>query len=169
MKAMPFLGIVGASLYFKFVAFLLALAFGFLFLYLFPKRVEGMSKIISSFPWKSLGVGVLTPIVFSLIVAFLAVSLVGIPFIFILLPIFLLLVYFAKIFTAFFVGRKILGPKKSWGWALLVGIAIYYALSLILVINGIIAFFFICLGLGAFVLDQKSRRRNLAKSPAKKR
>jgi len=52
---------------------------------------------------------------------------------------------------------------------LLVGIAIYYALSLILVINGIIAFFFICLGLGAFVLDQKSRRRNLAKSPAKKR
>jgi len=116
-----------------------------------------------------LGVGVLTPIVFSLIVAFLAVSLVGIPFIFILLPIFLLLVYFAKIFTAFFVGRKILGPKKSWGWALLVGIAIYYALSLILVINGIIAFFFICLGLGAFVLDQKSRRRNLAKSPAKKR
>ncbi len=169
MKAMPFLGIVGVSLYFKFVGFLLALAFGFLFLYFFPKRVEGMVKIIGSRPWVSLGMGVLTPILFALIVIFLAISLVGIPFILILLPLFFLLVYFAKIFTAFFVGRKILGTKKSWGWALLVGITIYYVLSLILVINGIAAFAFTALGLGAFVLDQKSRRQNLAKSPAKKK
>jgi len=169
MKTMPFLGIAGVSLYFKFVAFLLALAFGLIFLYFFPKRVECMVKIIGSRPWMSLGTGVLTPIVFALIVVFLTVSLVGIPFIFILLPLFLLLVYFAKIFTAFFVGRKILGTKKGWGWALLVGITIYYLLSLILVINGIVAFVFIALGLGAFVLDQKSRRQNLAKSSAKKK
>jgi len=32
-----------------------------------------------------------------------------------------------------------------------------------------VAFVFIALGLGAFVLDQKSRRQNLAKSSAKKK
>jgi hypothetical protein len=169
MKTIPFWGIAGVSLYFKFVAFLLALGFGFLFLYFFPKRVEGMTKIIGSRPWLTLGVGILTPLVFVLTIIVLAISLIGIPFIFILFPIFLLLVYFAKIFTAFFVGRKILGPKKSWGWALLVGITIYYILSLIIVINGITAFAFIALGLGAFVLDQKYRRRTLAKSSVKKR
>ncbi|MCJ7804331.1 polymer-forming cytoskeletal protein [Patescibacteria group bacterium] len=169
MGAMPFLGMIGASLYLKFVAFLLALGFGFLFLYFFPKRVEGMVKIISCCPWKNLGIGVLTPIIFSLMVVFLAVSLIGIPFIFIVFPIFLLLLYFAKIFTAFFVGRKILGVKKSWGWALLVGLLIYYLLSLIWVINGIAAFFFIFIGLGAFILDQKYRRQGTVKFSAKKR
>ena len=169
MKAMSFLGIVGASLYFKLVAFLLALAFGFLFLYLFPKRVEGITKMIGCCPWKSLGVGVLTPVVFSLIVVFLAVSLVGIPFILVLLPLFLILLYFAKIFTAFFVGRKILGAKKSWGLSLLVGLLIYYLLSLIWVINGIVAFFFIFIGLGAFILDQKCCRQETVKSSAKKK
>lgn len=169
IKAMSFLGIVGVSLYFKLVAFLLALGFGFLFLYLFPKRVEGITKMIGCCPWKSLGIGVLTPIIFSLVVAFLAVSLVGIPFIFVLLPLFLLLLYFAKIFTAFFVGRKILGQKKSWGLSLLVGLLIYYLLSLIWVINAFISFFFIFIGIGAFILDQKYRRQVVVKSSAKKK
>jgi len=169
MKAISFLGIAGIGLYFKFISFLLALGFGFLFLYLFPKRVEGITKMIGCCLWKSLGIGVLTPIIFSLIVIFLAVSLVGIPFILVLLPLFLILLYFAKIFTAFFVGRKILGSKKSWGLSLLVGLLIYYLLSLIWVINGLVAFFFVFIGLGAFILDQKCCRRETIKSSAKKK
>ena len=153
-----FLGLAGFALWLKFMAFLLALGFGFLFLYFFPKRVEGMAKIIGSHFWLSLGVGVLIPIIFSLVVIFLAVSLVGIPFIFIVGPIFFLLVYFAKIFTAFFFGRKILGAKKSWGWALVVGLLIYYFLGMIPIINGLTSFVFITVGLGAFILDQKSLR-----------
>jgi len=159
-KAMPlFFGLAGIALWFKIMAFLLALGFGLLFFYFFPRRVESMAKIIGQRPWACLGWGVLAPFIFVFAIIFLALTLIGIPLIFVLLPLFGLLLYFAKLFTAFFLGRKILGGKKAWGWALLVGLLIYYLLGLVLFLNGLVGFVFTALGLGAFILDQKNLRK----------
>lgn len=158
-RLMPiFFGFYGLALIFKFFALLLAFGFGFLFFYFFPKRIEKMTKIIEAHFWKSLGIGVITLMIFILLTILLLISLIGIPFIFIAFPLFGLLIYFSKLFTSFFVGRRILGPKKNWIWSLIIGLLIYYVLSMIPVINGLTSFVFITVGLGAFILDQKSLR-----------
>lgn len=160
------LGITGIKLYLKFFSFVVSLILGLLFLYLFPKRVEGINKILTSRPWGSLGVGLLTMILFPVALLLLAITIVGIPLMLLVIPVFAFLVYFSKIFTSLVVGRWLLlrfEIKKSWNWALLVGLIIYYLLRLILVIGPITAFVFTTIGLGAFVLDQKSLRRTRAK------
>ncbi|MCX6725911.1 MAG: hypothetical protein NT052_01160 [Candidatus Shapirobacteria bacterium] len=159
-KMIPvFFGLYGLGLYFAFVSILMALVFGLIFLYFFSKRMENMAVIIRTRFWACLGWGLLMPIIFLFIIIFLAISLVGIPFIFIVLPLFGVLIYFAKIFTAFALGRRILGEKKAWGWVLALGLLIYFALGLIWGINGIAGCVFTTVGLGAFFLDQKSRRQ----------
>lgn len=159
-KIMPvFFGLYGFGLYLKFVSVIMALVFGLIFLYFFSKRMENMAVIIRSRFWACLGWGLLMPIIFLFVIIFLAISLVGIPFIFIALPLFGVLIYFAKIFTAFALGRRILGEKKAWGWVLALGLLIYFGLGLIWGINGIAGCIFTAVGLGAFFLDQKSRRQ----------
>ena len=159
-RMMPlFFGLYGLGLYFAFVSILMALVFGLIFLYFFSKRMENMAVIIRTRFWACLGWGLLMPIIFLFVIIFLAISLIGIPFIFIVLPLFGVLIYFAKIFTAFALGRRILGEKKAWGWVLALGLLIYFALSLIWGINGIAGCVFTAVGLGAFFLDQKSRRQ----------
>ncbi len=154
------MGFYGIGLYFKFVSVLIVLIFGLFYLYFFPKRVKSMVQIVGSKFWLSLGLGVLTPIIFSLLVVFLAISLLGIPLIFIILPIFVILVWLSKLFVAFFVGSKILNKfdkSKGLGWALLVGLVVYYLLQMIPFISGLAGFVFTAVGLGAFVIDQKLR------------
>ncbi len=157
------MGFYGIGLYFKFVSVLIALVFGLFYLYFFPKRVKSMVQIVGSKFWLSLGLGVLTPIIFSLLVVFLVVSLVGIPIIFVVLPIFVILVWLSKLFVAFFVGSKILNKfdkNKGLGWALLVGLVVYYLLQMIPFVSGLAGFVFTAAGLGAFVIDQKLRRQS---------
>jgi len=43
------------------------------------------------------------------------------------------------------------------GWALLVGLVVYYLLQMIPFISGLAGFVFTAVGLGAFVIDQKLR------------
>lgn len=157
------MGFYGIGLYFKFVSVLIALIFGLLDLYFFPKRVKSVVQIIGNKFWLSLGLGVLTPIIFGLLVVFLAISLIGIPIIFVILPIFVILVWLSKLFVAFFVGSKILNKfdkDKGLGWALLVGLVVFYLLQMIPFISGLTGFVFTVVGLGAFVIDQKLRRQS---------
>ncbi|HUV42959.1 MAG TPA: polymer-forming cytoskeletal protein [Patescibacteria group bacterium] len=147
--------------YIKLSAFIIAFLFGLVFLYLFPKRIEAITKILKNRPWPSLGAGFLALILFVPSVILLAISLIGIPLILIFIPVFLFLIYFSKIFTALCLGREVLfrfNSKKSQVWALLIGLLIYYFLRLIPIVSPIIAFGFISAGLGAFLLDQKSLR-----------
>ncbi len=160
------LGIAKIKLYLNFFSFVISLIFGLVFLYFFPKRIEGINKILTSRSWGSLGVGLLTVILFPMALVFLTITIIGIPFMLLLIPLFTFLVYFSKIFASFVVGRKLLlrfEMKKSWNWALLVGLIVYYLLRLVPVISPIAGFAFTTLGLGAFVLDQKSLRRKQEK------
>jgi len=157
-----FMGVIGISFYLRFMALLIAIGLGLLFLYLFPKRTKGVIEVIQKRPWVSLGVGVLTPIIFAFSMIFLTISIIGIPFLFILIPLFALVIYFSKIFVAFFIGNKILSNtkiKNPLGWGLAIGLAIYYILTILPIIGGITSFAFITIGLGAFVLDVKTSRR----------
>ena len=137
-------------------------ALGFAFIYIFPKRSEAIVKVLASRPWMSLGVGFLAMILFVPLLIFLAISIIGIPLILFLIPLFLFLLYFAKIFAALCTGQwlfKRYKIKKDRNWALLTGLVVYYLLKLIPIISPMTAFAFVTLGLGAFILDQKALRQ----------
>jgi len=151
----------GAGLWLSFSSFILSFLLGWGFLRIFPKRNEEMVKILTSHPWQSLGVGFLTMILFPLGLVLLAMTIIGLPFVLMLIPLFLFLLYFSKIFVAIGTGRWILNRfeiKKSWSWALLVGLAAYYLLRQIPFISPAVALAFTVLGLGVFILDQKRLR-----------
>lgn len=140
----------------------ISFALGFVFLYVFPKRSEAIVKVLATRPWMSLGVGFLAMILFVPLLIFLAISIIGIPLILFLTPLFLFLLYFAKIFAALCTGQWLFRRykiKKNWNWALLAGLVVYYLLKLIPIISPMTAFAFVTLGLGAFLLDQKALRK----------
>jgi len=156
------LGITGIKLYLKFFSFVVSLILGLIFLYLFPKRAQGVSKILTSRPWGSLGVGLLTIILFPLALVLLVITIIGIPLMLLVIPVFAFLVYFSIIFTSICLGAfilKRLAWKKSLNWALLIGLVVYSLLRMIPFIGPIFGFGFATAGLGAFILDQKSLRR----------
>jgi hypothetical protein len=137
-------------------------ALGFAFLYVFPKRSEAIVKVLATRPWVSLGVGFLAMILIVPLIVFLAISLIGIPLILFLIPLFLFFLYFAKIFAALCTGQwlfKRFKVKKGWNWALLTGLVVYYLLKSIPFISPMTALAFTTLGLGAFLLDQKALRK----------
>lgn len=156
---------------FKIFNFIISLALGLIFINLFPQRAERVVKTLESRSWTSLGVGILTPIIFGLVMILLAVTIIGIPLVILLSFLFVFLVYFSKIFAVLCTGKKIL---HSLNWnngqtrALFVGLLVYYLLRIISVTSFLTAFVFTAFGLGAFFLDQKShfqasRSKNLEK------
>lgn len=149
--------------FFAFTSFILNLILGLLFISFFPKRAAGMIKTLASRPWASLGVGILTPIIFGLAMVLLTISLVGIPLMLILLLLFSFLVYFSKIFTILFLGDKFL--NRSYVWSFSVGLLVYYLLKLVAPggLMTLISLIMTSFGLGAFVLDQKSLRQRPSK------
>ncbi len=149
---------LGLKVFFNFVGLLFSLVLGLIYFSLFPKRAQGILEMIGSKPWISLGLGILTLILFPIVLVILAVSLIGIPLLLILIPLFLFFLYMAKIFTAFYLGRRLLSRSDLF-WPLLAGLVIYYLLSLVPVIGGLTTFAFMTIGLGAFILDLKSLRR----------
>jgi hypothetical protein len=77
-------------------------------------------------------------------------TIVGIPLAILLTMVYLVLIYFAKIWVGYFFGRKLLLKLKMGerrGWALVVGLFIYYVLNT-LFFGWLISFLIIIAGLG---------------------
>jgi hypothetical protein len=157
----------GVNLLLSFFGFVIAFVLGFVFAKLFPKRVEGINKVLAARFWGSLGVGFLILVLFLPVVILLTITIVGIPLLLLLLPLFGFLVYFAKIFTALYLGNRFLGG--SYTKTLFAGLLVYYILKMIPVVSPITTFVFTTTGLGAFALDQKALRQTPKKSPPSKK
>jgi len=150
-----------ANVSLKTFSFVVALIFGLLFVFLFPNRAQGVTKVLETRYWRSLGVGILAIILFIPALILLTISIIGIPLIFLFAPLFAFLVYFSKIFASLCLGGRILqrtSLKKSQAWALVLGLVIYYLLRLIPIVSPLVAFVFAVFGLGAFLLYLNSLR-----------
>jgi hypothetical protein len=151
----------GAGLWLSFSSLILSFLLGLGFLYVFPKRGEAIVKVLTSRPWQSLGAGFLTLILIPVGMVFLMLTIIGIPLALMLVPLYILLLYFSKIFAALCTGQWVLNRwevKKGLNWALLIGLIIYYLLRQLPVISPMVIFAFTTLGFGAFILDQKALR-----------
>lgn len=152
---------------------------GLLVAWLYPRLLSGSGETLKIRPWASLGVGVLTGIVFWLLMPVLAALLFAVVILFglfsiggLFIPALLIMVlilmvlslaflisgsYFSKLIISQVIGQLILGGFKSpaanhrfWPW--LLGLVIFIVLRSIPFVGWIVNILAVLFGLGAFVL-----------------
>jgi hypothetical protein len=154
MVAFSSIKIVGA-----FIGFVTAIIFGILFIYLLPNYSTNVVKTINSKFWKNLGVGFLTTILTPILFIVLLITVIGMPFSFLLIFSYLILAYFAKIFISMAIGQKVFkylkAKNSSTVWAFIVGLFVYCLISLIPLIGGVFSFLAMLFGIGALLITKK--------------
>jgi hypothetical protein len=83
-----------------------------------------------------------------------AITLVGIPASLMLLAVYLIAIYMAKVWVGAFLGQIVLKPavasKSDWLLGLLVGLLMLTIIGFIPYLGGLVRLGVVCLGLGAF-------------------
>lgn len=142
----------GINLFFQIIALISSFIIGFLLIRFLPSSTQRVINILEKRPWPSLGFGLLTLIVTPIVIFLLLIIILTIPIALILLAAYLIALYLTRIYVSYFIGKKILSQltKKEYElWALLLGLVIFGAISLIPIIGGIFVFLATIFGLGA--------------------
>ncbi|MCI0453719.1 MAG: polymer-forming cytoskeletal protein [Candidatus Dadabacteria bacterium] len=156
----------GFYLFVTFISFISTLIIGLLLIYLYPKYNRDTVSTLRKRPLASLGIGFVTLVVAPIALILIFSTIVGIPLALILLASYLITVYLARIYVIFWGGLYIferLGKTVHEGWAFFVGLIVYFIITLIPIIGGIIAFLVLLSGLGALVLTKKELYQTLRK------
>lgn len=130
---------------------------GFVMIHLVPKLIEGVSELTNANPWKSLIVGFIAVIVTPVAVVLLFLTGFGAPLALVLLAVSGFFVIVSKVFTAFFVGSKILSLTTKtvnvYG-ALIVGLLCMTILLVIPILGWILLALLYLTALGGLILDR---------------
>lgn len=131
---------------------------GFIIMRFFPRRFARTAEIIKQRFWNSLALGLLVSIVTPVAVILLLVTIVGIPFALLWTVGFFILAYIAKIWVGFSVGRMILvrsGVGDRRGWALLLGLLLYYIIGYIPYIGWLMKLLVMMGGIGVVLIERR--------------
>lgn len=142
------------------ISFIFSLIVGFILLKLIPQKSQRLvqlmeQKIIPSFGW-----GLLIVIISFFLVVFLFASIIGIPLALLYLLILSIMIFLAKIIGSLTIGRRLLLSVKLGerrGWALMIGLIIYYLVAQIQIIGIVYKALVLTCALGVFVLYYKNR------------
>lgn len=99
-------------LIFQVLKYLSILALGFIMVFLVPKALLDVSKVSKKYPWRGLGLGFVIAICSIAAIVVSAITVIGLPIAGILLGVFLITWYVAKVYAAMFIGYLLLKPKK---------------------------------------------------------
>lgn len=134
--------------------FLVNLVVGALLLLLVPGFSLRVADRVRERPLFSLGVGIVTLLVTPVILALLAITIIGIPLAVIGLIMYLVAIWLANIYGSIGIGRTVLAAvNRTNKWlALVIGLVIVSLLGAIPVVGGLIHFLVLLVGLGAMVL-----------------
>lgn len=144
--------------------FIIALIVAFVFAAVYTKeKIKNIDILARSEMGKVFGYGALATFGAPLLLLVIAMTIIGLPFAFVLGLIYVILVYAATSLISIMVGRAILGErpeedKRSVYLSAFVGVLVVSILVSIPFIGGLIAFIALLLGLGALTLDWKVRR-----------
>jgi len=137
--------------------FLAALLAGMPFVGFFPSMAGRAVRQLGTSPWRVLLAGTVTVLLVPFLIAFIFVTLVGIPLALLLGALYLSLTYLSHIVIALWIGHKLLrtsGPQSFSRVlaALAVGLFVLYFTSALPGVAGFIAMPLIILGTGSLVL-----------------
>lgn len=158
-------GLQGVRKGFSVVSFLLALLVGFLMIRIFPRRMAHMRQLLTQQPWKNIVLGILLLFVTPFAVLLFVVTIVGIPIAIIWLFALAILIYLAKIIVGYWLGFVILkriGAGERRGWALFVGLLVYYILKFIPYVGWLVSLLVLLAGMGVYVREKVYIYRRLA-------
>jgi hypothetical protein len=156
-SALKIFGVIGGLILLaKIISFISTLIAGLLFIYFFPQYTQSTVSTISDRPLASLGVGFLTLVVTPVVAVVLMVTVIGIPLALMLAAILFIGIFLSRILVLIWAGRGLsgwLGRETPLGWALVIGLLIYFFLTLIPLIGGFATLFVILFGAGAALLS----------------
>lgn len=138
--------------------FLAATVLGSILILLFPNFMQRSADIISKKPWVTLFAGLVTLFITPFVIVLMLITLVGIPLGLFAIAAYFFIIYLSQIFVANFIGQKVLNyanQKFHPVFGLLVGLLLLGVLGLIPIVGGILQFFVVLFGIGAYVLTKK--------------
>ncbi len=153
-----------AALFWKLISFTSALVVGLLLLRFFPQFTEKAAQTALDSPLKSILIGFIALVVTPIAVIILLVTVLGIPLALVLLVLYWLALYTAKIIVGLATGIWVAnrsGWKRNIGWVFVLGLLLYYIVTSIPVIGWIIGFFAMLLGLGALLIYKLAYYREM--------
>lgn len=147
----------GFKFAFTIFSFISALIIGLLFIKLAPVHAQRVSTIVSKNPLQAFLIGFAALILIPITSIIIMITIVGIPIGILFLFLYFLGIFLAKIAVALAVGSKILESQKqkpNLFLALLLGLAIWAAISVVPIIGAITGFFVVTVGLGAIMINK---------------
>lgn len=152
---------------FAFYWFLAMLLVGIVMVFLAPGMLESAALAIRNRAWVVVSWGVVWLFVLPLVGVVIAISVIGIPLALILFLAWLLALALSSVFSAYAIGRLIIGRNKNQhasGWMrfgyLALGLAILGLLSIIPFINILISLLVMIFGAGGLLYALRSRASN---------
>lgn len=116
------------------------------------------SQVLRTSPWKSLGIGIVAVVIIPIVILFLLITMVGIPLAVNLLAIYLVHLYIVKIYAIFGLGIYVFKRKSNslapW-LILLIGLFVYYVITIIPVVGFAITLLALFWGFGAWIITRK--------------
>ncbi|MCH7541465.1 hypothetical protein IH981_01650, partial [Patescibacteria group bacterium] len=151
--------IAGFSVFTAVVGWISTFIIGLLLIKLFPRFSRETVSTLRKRPWSSLGIGFLTLILTPIVFVILLITVIGIPLALILLALYLISLYLARIFVIYWIGLTLFertGRKIHEVWALIVGLVVYYIITLVPIAGGLATLLVVLFGLGAAILTKKA-------------
>lgn len=148
----------GFSLFGALVSLVSTFIVGLILIRFFPVFNKNVVANLTKTPWISLGAGFLALILVPIAAFILMITIVGIPLGLILMVLYVVALYLARIFVIYWIGSTIfarMGGKTHELWALIVGLIVYYLITLIPVLGGLVTFSVLLFGLGAAILAER--------------
>ncbi|GAB4388493.1 MAG: hypothetical protein Kow0025_08100 [Thermodesulfovibrionales bacterium] len=145
----------------KLASFVSTLILGLVFIWLFPGLSAGAAGAVRRRPLSALGLGLIYTAAVPGVAIILFLTVVGIPLGIMLLALYLVSLYLSRIFVVLWAGKAVLKtPEKGGrpGCAFVLGLAVYFALTLVPVLGGLISIFVILLGAGAAITALRQSR-----------
>ncbi len=159
----------GTSWPFRIILFLCALITGLIIIPLFNQHTRAAAGQIAEKPLVALGLGFVAFCVSPFLITILTLTVIGIPAAIILLFVFAIFFYIAKVYVSIALGRLIVrafrkGVEPKQGWSLILGLIILTLLFTIPVIGWIIYFGVIFFGFGAIIMGYRKLRTAMPQS-----
>lgn len=145
---------LGFGLLLKLASTISLIVLGLLLLRYFPKQTLAASNQVARQPLVNLGWGVAAVIIVGFVIMLLCLSLVGLPLGLVLAALIIIEVYLSGLFVSLWLGRRLfksLERDRRYAWALVIGIIIFQAISLLPFIGSLFKLLAILIGLGAWL------------------
>src|SRR5690606_19610644 len=124
---------------------------------LLPRSLDAAGRALAQRPWAAAGFGLVWVLAVPIVVAIIAMTLIGIPLALVLLALYLISIYLGRAIVALWLGRFMLGDRAGPRWtgavlSFLSGGLILVILSLIPWVGGLVTLAATIVGLGALML-----------------